>query len=57
MSLHEKIAYFVRGEGSIYRPRVKGLRAKMLGEANGEGGLRCPTRKHNPCAILGPTRK
>ena len=38
----EKMIWIVRGEGSIYRPRVKGWRAKMFGEANGEGGLGFP---------------
>ena len=42
----------MRDEGSIYRLRVEEWMIKIEGEMRDDGGLRCPTGKHNPCASL-----
>ena len=39
ISLHKRFSYFGEGKDSIYRPRINGWRAKMIGEKNDEGGL------------------
>ena len=42
--------WFVRGEGSIYKPRIKRWKAKMIGKAKDEGGLRFLERRaHGLC--------
>ena len=50
MILLEKMIWIVRGEGLIYRPRIKGWRAKMIGEVKDEAGVGLLERRaHGLC--------
>ena len=56
MILLKNVIWIVRGEGSIYRPRVSGWMTKMQGEAKAYGELGCHKRDHMDCASLDPIR-